>query len=140
MINHLREYFSTCPLLKNGVALNVDFLSVGGVEYSINSTPYNPIIETYIDGSSVRRFEFIFASREHYNVESNQNIANIQFYENLTNWIDENNIKGILPILENGQKAQKIEVKTAGYLFDENQKTARYQIQCSLEYLQERIC
>lgn len=137
MINALRNYFLDCPLLRDGVNLNVDFLSVNGVEYTINTTPYNPIKETYIDGTSIRQCDFIFASREYYNNESNQNLDNLKFYENLSDWILSNNRKGILPTLPSGKIAEEIEVLTAGYLFDENQKTARYQIQCRLTYLQE---
>lgn len=138
MINHLRDYFLTCPLLHDGFAMNVDFLSTNGVEYSIDTMPYNPVVETYIDGSSIRKCNFIFASREHYNQDSTQNLENIQFYENLIEWIENNNVLNILPKLDLGQTALKLSVNTAGYILDENLKTARYQIQCSLEYLQER--
>lgn len=139
MINHLREYFLKCPLLTENVALNVDFLSVDGIEYSIDSMPHSPIIETYIDGSTVRQYNFIFSSREYYNQDNKQNSKNIEFYEKLSQWIENNSLKGILPTLDSGQTPLKLSVNTAGYLFDEDLKTARYQIQCSLEYQQERI-
>lgn len=139
MIEYLIDYFLTCPFLRDGVALNVDFLSVDGIEYSIDTMPYNPVVVSYIDGSSIKKCNFIFSSREYYNQDTNQNVENLKFYENLMVWIENNNIKGFLPSLGKGQTALRLDINTAGYLLDENLKTARYQIQCSLEYLQERI-
>lgn len=136
LVNDLRTYFLTCPLLKENSALNVDFLSVDGVEYSIDTVPTETTIERYVDGSRLCQYSFVFASRENYNADSLQNIENIAFYEKLEKWIDQNNLKRNLPKLFDGT-AQKIEVTTAGYLFDENMTTARYQIQCRLVYIQE---
>ena len=61
MINHIRDYFATCPLLSTNRALNVDFLSKDITEYSIETEPHTLIVETYIDGSSIRKCNFIFA-------------------------------------------------------------------------------
>ena len=136
LVNDLRTYFLTCPLLKENSALNVDFLSVDGIEYSIDTVPTETTIERYVDGSRLCQYSFVFASRENYNADSLQNIENIAFYEKLEAWINQNNLKRNLPKLLDGI-AQKIEVTTAGYLFDENMTTARYQIQCRLVYIQE---
>ena len=136
LVNALRNYFLSCPLLKENSALNVDFLSVDGIEYSIDTVPTETTIERYVDGSRLCQYSFVFASRENYNADSLQNIENIAFYEKLEAWINQNNLKRNLPKLLDGT-AQKIEVTTAGYLFDENMTTARYQIQCRLIYIQE---
>lgn len=136
LVNDLRNYFLSCPLLKENSALNVDFLSVDGIEYSIDTVHTETTIERYVDGSRLCQYSFVFASRENYNADSLQNIENIAFYEKLEAWINQNNLKRNLPKLLDGT-AQKIEVTTAGYLFDENMTTARYQIQCRLIYIQE---
>lgn len=136
LVNDLRNYFLTCPLLKENSALNVDFLSVDGIEYSIDTVPTETTIERYVDGSRLCQHNFVFASRENYSADSLQNIENVAFYEKLEKWINQNNLKRNLPKLLDGT-AQKIEVTTAGYLFDENMTTARYQIQCRLTYIQE---
>lgn len=136
LVNDLRNYFLSCPLLKENSALNVDFLSVDGIEYSIDTVTTETTIERYVDGSRLCQYSFVFASRENYNADSLQNIENIAFYEKLEAWINQNNLKRNLPKLLDGT-AQKIEVTTAGYLFDENMTTARYQIQCRLIYIQE---
>ena len=86
--------------------------------YSIEETPCNPIIKKYIDGSSIRQFEFIFASRESYGPDVLNNISNSGFYEDFANWIEEENIKGNLP--------------------DLNDKECRYQIQMRITYFQEK--
>ncbi len=138
LINDVRTYFLKCPLLKSGSALNIDFLAVDGVEYSIDSVPTNPTIETYINGAKKCQFTFCFASREHYNADSDQNLQNITFYEKLADWIYINNLYRNIPVISDNEKsAETIEVLSAGYIFDENMTTAQYQIQCRLIYLQE---
>ena len=57
-------------------------------EYTIETGIFNPIIETYIDGSSDRRYQFNFGSREYYSMDRLQNIANSTFYEDFANWVE----------------------------------------------------
>ena len=56
------------------------------------------IIKRYVDGSSVRQFEFIFASRESYGQEVLQNIENSGFYEHFADWIEEKNKASEFPV------------------------------------------
>ena len=137
-INDLRNYFLNFPNLKEDSALNVDFLSTDDIEYSISAMPTNPVVTQYLDGSAIKQFNFFFESREYQNIDSEQNIKNMAFYDSLSEWIFNNNVRGVLPTLSDSTKiSQKLEVTTGGYIFDENQKTARYQIQCKLTYYQE---
>ena len=137
IIESIREYMSECPLLENG-NINVDFLSSDNIEYTIETVPCEPVIKHYIDGSSIRQYEFIVASREFYGTDVVQNIQNSAFYENLAEWIENNSRNKILPVMENEkQSADKIEILTHGSLISEDSKTAVYQIQLRLIYFQE---
>ena len=137
IIESIREYMSECPLLENG-NINVDFLSSDNIEYTIETVPCEPVIKHYIDGSSLRQYEFIVASREFYGTDVVQNIQNSAFYENLAEWIENNSRNKILPVMENEkQSADKIEILTHGSLISEDAKTAVYQIQLRLIYFQE---
>lgn len=138
IIENIREFISGCPLLKNGVLLNVDRLGDTEIEYTIDGEITNPILRQYVDGSSLRQFNFIFASREKYGSDTLQNIANSGFYEDFADWIENQSNSGNLPILDKYRIPQYIEVQSGGYVFDTDDSTARYQIQLNFVYYQDR--
>lgn len=108
-------------------------------EYTIDTTPCDTIVRKYVDGSSIRQFEFVFASRESYGSDIPQNIDNSEFYEQFARWIENNNenLSDLLS-LDNYQTAQYIELVTSGYAYDVGDNSARYQIQLRLVYYQDR--
>ncbi len=138
IIESIREFISGCPLLKNGVLLNVDRLGDTEIEYTIDGEITNPILRQYVDGSSLRQFNFIFASREKYGADTLQNIANSGFYEDFADWIETQSNAGNLPELGEYRVPQYIEVQSGGYVFDAADSTARYQIQLNFVYYQDR--
>lgn len=138
VIDSVRRFIKTCPYLEeyNGVVkVGVDMLDKDATTYSIEEVPVNTVLKRYIDGSSLRQFVFVFASREIYGEDVTQNIENVGFYEDFSDWLDECTKEGKLPILDSGKKASKIEALTNGYLYDEESSTAKYTIQCKLEYM-----
>ncbi len=138
IIESIRDFISGCPLLKNGVLLNVDRLGSTEIEYTIDGEITNPVLRRYTDGSSLRQFNFIFASREKYGSDTLQNIANSGFYEDFADWIENQSNSGNLPILDKYRIPQYIEVQSGGYVFDTDDSTARYQIQLNFVYYQDR--
>lgn len=138
IIECIRDFISGCPLLKNGVLLNVDRLGSTEIEYTIDGEITNPVLRRYTDGSSLRQFNFIFASREKYGSDTLQNIANSGFYEDFADWIENQSNSGNLPILDKYRIPQYIEVQSGGYVFDTDDSTARYQIQLNFVYYQDR--
>lgn len=138
IIESIREFISGCPLLKNGVLLNVDRLGDTEIEYTIDGEMTAPILRQYTDGSSLRQFNFIFASRESYGADTLQNIANSGFYEDFADWIETQSNSGNLPKLDKYRIPQYIEVQSGGYVFDTDDSTARYQIQLKFVYYQDR--
>ena len=138
IIESIREFISGCPLLKNGVLLNVDRLGDTEIKYTIDGEITNPILRQYVDGSSLRQFNFIFESREKYGSDTLQNIAKSGFYEDFADWIENQSNSGNLPILDKYRIPQYIEVQSGGYVFDTDDSTARYQIQLNFVYYQDR--
>ncbi|MCM1316267.1 MAG: hypothetical protein K2K66_06940 [Ruminococcus sp.] len=138
IIESVRDFISGCPLLKNGILLNVDRLGDSEIEYTIDGEISDPILRRYTDGSSLRQFNFIFASREAYGSDTLQNIANSGFYEDFADWIEMQSNVGNLPILDKYRIPQYIEVQSDGYVLDTDDSTARYQIQLKFVYYQDR--
>ena len=133
LIESIRNYILGYPELKEGCLL-VDILGSEPVEYMVETVPCDPVYTRYVDGSCMKQFLFIFASREYYGADVTQNIENLGFYENFEDWIEEQNYAGTLPDLGEGREAVSIEVLTRGYSLSEDESTARYQIQLRLIY------
>ena len=138
IINSLFNWFDKCEVLNPNNKLNVDYLSENPEEYSIEVVPCDEIINAYADGSAKCQYLFIFASRNYYGDDSQLNMSNLAFFEQLEDWITEQNANDNLPILPEGCTSQSIKVLSSGYAEDNDAQTARYQIQCRLKYVRRK--
>lgn len=144
IIEAIRNYIRTCSCLQEFegvpglVKVNVDYLEENSTVYSIEEVPTDPIIKKYINGDSIRQFQFIFASREPYGADVLQNISNSGFYEDFANWIEAQNNNDNLPILDDGYESQEIKVLSPGYAFQVDVDKARYQIELRLKYYKKQ--
>ena len=138
IIKGIEQNFLNCDVLKDG-CLRVDFLGNKPVEYAIEVLPCDPVLKRYVGGDTVRQYLFAFGSREYYSQERLQNIENSVFYENFSDWVEEQSQAGNLPELPEGMEAQELKVLSSGYLFDGSMSNARYQIQLQLKYYKEAV-
>lgn len=140
IIEKVREYIQSCPLLDSMGSIGVEFLPSETGSFSIEETPTELVTRTFVDGSEERQFAFIFASRFMYSDEAIMCIDNSGWFESFANWLIDQNDIGNLPELGEKMNATKIEVTTSGYLFGISQgmRDARYQVQCRLIYEYER--
>ena len=130
------NFIKLCPFLEvEGV--NINFLGSKPTSYTIEPMPNTPVIRKYVDGAELRQYDFVFASREYFGQDVINNGKITAFYEKLQEWIEKQSDIGNLPILEGKKQAQAIEVVAGGYLYDQTETTARYQIQCKLIYLKQ---
>lgn len=118
--------------------LDVDFLDEDAETYSVDTIPCEEIIKRYKDGGTVKQFQFAVSSRRFYEQNIKQNLSNLQFFEDLTAWVESKARSRQLPTMDKGRTAQKIVVTSTAYPFivSEDGK-ARYQIQMRLEYYQK---
>lgn len=135
IIDSIRDYILMCEFLKD-YKVNVDHLGVN-MEYSINALPCNPLIKKYADGGSVKQFQFALTSKDCYDGDARTAIENSGFYERFEDWIEQQDIKGILPELSGDKAPVSITVMQKGYLYDLDTDLGQYEIQCKLEYEQE---
>ena len=123
IIKSLFRWFADCDVLEVDNDLNVDYLGEDPEQYSIEVVPCKTVLKQYIDGSAKCQYLFIFASRENYSPDESINMANLEFYERLQEWIAEQDLTPL-----------SVKVLSSGYAIDNDTKTARYQIQCQLKY------
>lgn len=138
MIEAVREYLETFPGFAGGL-LHVDFLPAGADSYSVDVIPCKEIVKSYMDGSSVRQFLFVLATRTWYGPEVRQQIDNLGFFEAFGQWLEMQSARRNFPLPDKGRRVQKMEVLSSGYVFAPEADTARYQIQCRVLYVQPRV-
>jgi len=136
IIEGVTNYFLKCPILKDGV-FRVDALGSEPVEYAIETGLTSPVLKRYVNGSSIRQYQFNFNSREAYAMDRILAIQNECFYEDLCNWVEEQDKAGNLPELPPGCEAQALEVLAPGFMLDATMENAHYQIQLQLRYFKE---
>ena len=139
LISSIRDYILTCPYLEKLEDLGINFLDETSNSFSIEEVPSKSKIKKYVDGSILKQITFVVASIFDFSDELQNQIDNSGFYEDFSDWIEDNNDKGVLPILKEGLTPEEIEVETSGYLYNifDGIKKARYQIQCKFTYLKE---
>lgn len=135
MIDKVREYMAKCPYLGEYTELNINYLVDKNKAYSLNENAgYDPVISEDIIGNQERQFLFTFDSKLHWNEDIQNNIDNSKSFENIRNWLEENNKNNIFP---NIKGIYEIGATTNGYIFATNANEAIYRIQCYLKYYKE---
>lgn len=137
-IENLKKYIAKCPLLKKRT-INVNYIGEKPVAYSIVPIPAEPIVKRYVDGGTLRQFLFTFSSVEAYDDNTLENMNVAQFFEDFASWIEEQDEKSNYPELgDEKEKATRIEVLNSGYLYNEENTVAQFQIELKLTYKKER--
>lgn len=142
VIDSLHAWLKTCPLFESE-RLDIDCLQSKPDSYSLDAVPCERIVTRYIDGGSVRRQLFTVSSREIFGPNLTQQSENLQLFEDLESWLNEQAERGMLPNLGEGRRARSLTVRSSGYPVDVDEGqgggTARYQIQLELIYLQNAL-
>lgn len=137
VIDALRTYLATYSGLEAGAPLWVGYLGPEATEYAIVPLAGAKVIESYINGKSLREFPFAFQSME----STADNLARLEaigFYEAFADWLESQSLAGTLPNLGTKKTAERIEASGWGYLFEQGQsETGIYQITCRLVYEQQ---
>ena len=74
IMEEVRKFLRTYPPLAEG-KLHVDFLPEEAQSYSVEAVPAKEIVRCYVDGSTVRQFLFVVASREFFGDKIRQQIT-----------------------------------------------------------------
>ena len=136
IIESIRNFILTCPFLENW-RVNIDYLNIP-MSYSIDPLPADPVVRRYTDGGAIKQYLFAFTSKEEFDGDARTGIENSGFYQQFEEWIEEQNNKRNLPILESAKQCPvSIETVQSGYLYDAETDMGQYQIQCRLVYEQE---
>lgn len=137
IINGITTYIEGYSGLETDIPVWVNRLKESGMSYSVQTLPGEKVVEEYIDGSSTEEYPFAFLSNE--DISDNiERLATSSFYEEFSAWLRSQTKSGILPTLDAGKTAEKIEAVGFGILLAaEEGETGIYQILCKLTYHQD---
>lgn len=134
-ISKLRDYLIGIirTLTTNEVfQINADMLDNEVNNYSIDKMPTQSVVTRWINGEEIHRDAFTFRVRMAYSQDTINNLKNIGFFENFQKLINSNNRKGVLPDIQNIQEIQCLSNGTLSYA---DTKTAEFDIQIQITYL-----
>ncbi|MDD3337811.1 MAG: hypothetical protein PHS82_03030 [Lachnospiraceae bacterium] len=136
----LRDWFRTCPVISRSNRFRIDYidyLSENPTEYAIYAVPSVINYEMNVLGDEiplpVQTINFIFASKESYGADIQQNLANLGFYDEVVGWILAQNALRSFPAINEGVVQSIVPTLTA-YPAEIGSNAAKYQIQLKLTY------
>lgn len=136
-IDQLRLWFRNCPALSSRNRFRVDYLSESPTEYALYSSPsalkYHENVLGEEVPDSIQTLNFIFASKESYGADVQQNLANMGFYDDVVAWVLEQNAARNFPTINNGTVKSIVPTLTA-FPAEVGSDAAKYQIQLHMTY------
>ena len=132
----VRTWLRRCPAIERARAFGVDYLAENG-SYSLDATPtalrYRENILGDFTLRETQEQNFVFASREPYGDQFQQNLDNLAFFQDVTAWIIEQNNARNFPAWEGGEVTAIVPTLSA-YPIVMGSAYARYQIQIKVTY------
>jgi hypothetical protein len=108
IIEAIQTYLKSYSNLESGAPVWVDYLGSSPVEYSIQPLPGSIVLESYINGSSLRSYAFAFQSMES-TADDLERLGTQGFYEEFAEWMELQTENEHLPTLDSGKTALSIE-------------------------------
>lgn len=137
---YLRDWFRSCPAITKSYNFRVDYLAESPTEYAIYAVPSQINYRENVLGERVplpvQTLDFIFASKESYGADVQQNLANLGFYDAVVAWVLEQNNAGNFPVITGGRVTSVVPTLTS-YPAEVGSDAAKYQIQLQLTYRRE---
>ena len=132
----LRVWLRQCPTVERKRLFGADYLA-DNESYSLDVTPTALKYRENILGDMVLREtqeqNFVFASRDPYGAEFQQNLDNLGVMQDVSAWIIEQNNARNFPTWEGGEVTAIVPTLTA-YPISMGSAFARYQIQIKVTY------
>lgn len=137
----LRAWFRTCPVILDTNRFRVDYLAEAPTEYAIYAVPtainYHENVLGEEIPNDIQTLNYIFASKESYGADVQQNLANMGFYDSVVAWIMTQNAIRNFPQMSGGVVKSIVPTLTA-FPVEVGSDSAKYQIQLRLTYKRQQ--
>lgn len=135
--NSLRTWLRTCPAIAKGKYFGADYIGENATEYAVFSVPSTKRYRENILGQrkllSTQEQNFIFAAKVPYGADVPQNLNNLAFFQEVSDWIAQMNAARDFPEWADGQ-ITAIEASNTGAPVQTGSDAARYQFQIRVTY------
>lgn len=136
-IENLRLWFLSCPQINAILEFGADYIGSKASECSIYSSPstlsYTEDVVGNITYNKRQALYFYLSVRFPYGNDTEQNLENLHFFENVQQWMYEQTTLKNFPEIAEGTVVSILPMKTAAAVNAEAD-TAIYEIQCALTY------
>lgn len=136
-LEQLRAWFRKCPAIQSENRFRIDYLSENATEYALYAVPSTIAYHENVLGEDVpndiQMIDYIFASKESYGADIQQNLANLGFYDAIVSWIIAQNNAHNFPQISEGTVKSIVPTLTA-YPVAVGSDSAKYQIQIKMTY------
>ena len=136
-VENLRAWLRQCPSIAQTHRFGVDYLRSSVGEYALYAVPSTIATHENVLGeevpNSVQTQNYTFASRNPFGADSVQNLENLAFYQEVIDWIIQQNAVKNFPEIAEG-KVRSIVPTLTGFAADAGDDTAMYQIQIKMTY------
>lgn len=133
----LRLWLRACPVVAKSNTFGADYLGENATEYAVMSVPSNLRYRENILGERTllekQEQNFIFAAKIPYGSDIRQNLANLGFFQDVADWIKQQNEAKNFPEWNDGPIVG-IEVTNSSAPVQYGADAARYQIQLKVTY------
>lgn len=135
--NSLRTWLRTCPAIAKGKYFGADYIGEKATEYAVFSVPSTKRYRENILGQRkllpTQEQNFIFAAKVPYGADVPQNLNNLAFFQEVSDWISQMNTAQDFPEWADGQ-ITAIEASNTGAPVQTGSDAARYQFQIRVTY------
>lgn len=136
-IKSVRDWLRSCPLVDSNDKFSINYLGAQPTEYTVDDVPGVGVIKKYY-GGALKQKTYVIASRQSYSADVLQNAANSGLFDNLTKWVETQNINRSYPTLGNGAIVQQVDVLSSGYLMEVGSDSARFQFEIQILYRERK--
>ena len=124
MLKQVTDYLQKCPFFIDTV-IGRDYLGENIGAVSVHGGTRDPVVQRYADGATLRQFVFEVLIR------SDERLDLEHFFDAVTEWFSQG-----VPLLGDGQCAQRFEIVKSGAVQDRDYSSIRYGMTWRLLYYQ----
>lgn len=136
-LNNLRSWLRTCPTIAKGKYFGADYIGEKATEYAVFSVPSTKQYRENILGQRVllprQEQNFIFAAKVPWGSDVKQNLNNLSFFQEISDWLLQMNKAKDFPEWADGE-ITAIEATNTGAPVQTGTDAARYQFQIKVTY------
>lgn len=131
----IKQWLYGFPKITIDERIETELLGSQAVSYAISRTPQN-VIETYVDGSQQRTEYYMLFARQSTQLEA-ERVSNDKLLEELESWIEEKNLNGEYPTIDEKRNVDEIGISSSFYIYSQEEEESIYSLTIMIKYRKE---